>query len=232
MVDLSTWFTFGAVGMVAGTVALAYGFRLIPEENRRRYSILVAVPLIAVGAYALMALGISGIETQSGESLYVLRYVDWLLTTPLHILYLGLLAGAAMGTIYRSLGLMALTIVFGFGGAVLSGAVGWLLYLAGTAAFAGVVYYAMYDFEDAVREKDDVTVALYRKLRAFLVVLWLMYPFIWLLAPVGVGLMNTETSALVISYLDIVSKVGFGLIALSGQLSDTEAPDSAGVTAD
>lgn len=232
MVALSTWFTFGAVGMVAGTIALAYGFRLIPEENRKRYSILVAVPLIAVGAYALMALGVSGIETQSGESLYVLRYVDWLLTTPLHVLYLGLLAGAAMGTIYRSLGLMALTIVFGFGGAVLSGAVGWLLYLAGTAAFGGVVYYAMYDFDEAVREKDDVTVALYRKLRAFLVVLWLMYPLIWLLAPVGFGLMNTETSALVISYLDIVSKVGFGLIALSGQLSDTEAADSAGVTAD
>ena len=232
MVALSTWFTFGAVGMVAGTIALAYGFRLIPEENRKRYSILVAVPLIAVGAYALMALGVSGIETQSGERLFVLRYVDWLLTTPLHVLYLGLLAGAAMGTIYRSLGLMALTIVFGFGGAVLSGAVGWLLYLAGTAAFGGVVYYAMYDFDEAVREKDDVTVALYRKLRAFLVVLWLMYPLIWLLAPVGFGLMNTETSALVISYLDIVSKVGFGLIALSGQLSDTEAADSAGVTAD
>ena len=232
MVALSTWFTFGAVGMVAGTIALAYGFRLIPEENRKRYSILVAVPLIAVGAYALMALGVSGIETQSGERLFVLRYVDWLLTTPLHVLYLGLLAGAAVGTTYRSLGLMALTIVFGFGGAVLSGAVGWLLYLAGTAAFGGVVYYAMYDFDEAVREKDDVTVALYRKLRAFLVVLWLMYPLIWLLAPVGFGLMNTETSALVISYLDIVSKVGFGLIALSGQLSDTEAADSAGVTAD
>jgi len=232
MATLSTWFSFGAVGMAVGTLALAYGFKLVDEDDRRRYSILVAVPLIAVGAYGLMAVGISSISTQSGESVYVLRYIDWLLTTPLHVLYLGLLAGAAMGTIYRSIGLMALTIVLGFAGAVLDGILGWLLYILGSAAFMGVIYYAMYDFDDAVQQKPDATVALYRKLRAFLIVLWLMYPFIWILAPVGLGLMNIETSALVISYLDIVSKVGFGLIALSGQLVVTETADASGVTAD
>jgi sensory rhodopsin len=115
---------------------------------------------------------------------------------------------------------------------VLDGILGWLLYILGSAAFLGVIYYAMYDFDDAVQQKDDSTVALYRKLRAFLIVLWLVYPFIWVLAPVGLGLMNIETSALVISYLDIVAKVGFGLIALSGQLVVTEASDPAGVTAD
>lgn len=232
MTTLSTWFTFGTLGMLAGTLALAYGFRFIPDANRKRYSILVAVPLIAVGAYGLMALGFSSITSQSGDTVYVLRYVDWLLTTPLHILYLGLLAGAAMGTIYRSLGLMALTIMFGFGGAVMSGVLGWALYVFGSIAFAGVIYYAMYDFDDAVQAKDAMTVALYRKLRAFLIVLWLMYPFIWALAPAGLGLMNVETSALVMSYLDIVAKVGFGLIALSGQITITEAPEAAGVAAD
>jgi len=232
MATLSTWFSFGTVGMAVGTLALAYGFTLIDEDHHRRYSILVAVPLIAVVAYGLMALGISSISTRGGESVYVLRYLDWLLTTPLHVLYLGLLAGAAMGTIYRSIGLMALTIVLGFAGAVLDGIFGWLLYLLGAAAFVGVIYYAMYDFDDAVKQTDDSTVALYRKLRAFLIVLWLIYPVIWILAPVGLGLMEIETSALVISYLDIVSKVGFGLIALSGQLVASETTDSAGVTAD
>ena len=135
MSTLTTWFSFGTVGMALGTLALAYGFKLIDEKNHKRYSILVAVPLIAVGAYGLMALGISNISTQSGESVYVLRYIDWLLTTPLHVLYLGLLAGAAMGTIYRSIGLMALTIVLGFGGAVLDGILGWLLYILGSVAF-------------------------------------------------------------------------------------------------
>ena len=59
----------------------------------------------------------------------------------------------------------------------------------------------------------------YRKLRAFLVVLWLVYPVIWLVGPNAVGVMDVETTALVVSYIDIVSKVGFGLIALNGYVA-------------
>jgi len=44
--------------------------------------------------------------------------------------------------------------------------------------------------------------------------------------------MQIETSALVVAYLDVVSKVGFGLIALSGQLSVEEATTTTEVTAD
>jgi len=39
--------------------------------------------------------------------------------------------------------------------------------------------------------------------------------------------MNLETTALVVSYIDVVAKVGFGLIALSGQLSITGAAAAA-----
>lgn len=60
-----------------------------------------------------------------------------------------------------------------------------------------------------------------------------MYPVIWLVAPIGFGLMQIGTSALVISYIDVVAKVGFGLVALSGQLSLLETSGAAeGVTAD
>jgi len=232
MSQLSTWFGLGAVGMAVGTLMLAYGFRLVPEQNRRRYAILVAVPAIAFGAYVLMVFGIGEIETQSGEVLFGMRYLDWLLTTPLHILYLGLLAGATMGTIYRSIGLMALTIVFGFAGAYFAGIGGWLLFGLGSATFGGVVYYALADFDEAAQQKDDITLALYRKLRAFLIVLWLMYPVIWVLAPFGIGLMNIETSALVLSYLDVIAKVGFGLIALSGQMTLVETAETAPAASD
>ncbi|MFC7057911.1 bacteriorhodopsin [Halovenus salina] len=65
-----------------------------------------------------------------------------------------------------------------------------------------------------------------------MVVLWLIYPVIWMLAPVGLGLMQINTSGLVVAYLDIVSKVGFGLIALSGQLSAETASTATEVAAD
>lgn len=232
MVDVTTWLSLGAVGMALGTLVLAVGFWLVPASNRRRYSILVAVPLIAVVAYGLMSQDISAVETARGESVFALRYLDWLLTTPLHILYLGLLAGATMGVIARAMGLMAATIVLGFLGAVLAPPLKWVLFLAGSAVFVGVIYYTFYDFDESAQEGDDTTLALFRKLRAFVIVLWLIYPVIWIVAPVGFGFMTLETTALVVSYIDVVAKVGLGLIALSGQLSVTDTTDTAATPAD
>jgi len=232
MVDLTTWFALGGLGMFLGTLGLAVGFRLVPRAHWRRYAILVAVPAIAVGAYALMALGFGGVETQDGSTIFALRYLDWLLTTPLHVLYLGLLAGAATGVIARTIGLMALTIVFGFAGAMIAGLSGWALFGLGSVTFAGVVYYTYVDFAESASERDEVTLALYQKLRAFVIVLWLLYPGIWILAPTGIGLLNAGTYVLVISYLDVVAKVGFGLIALSGQLTVGDTAVEAEVTTD
>jgi len=229
---LVTWFWLGAIAMAIGTVALAYGFRLVPRQNWRRYSILVAVPAIAVGAYILLAFEVGVLETQAGDPLFSMRYVDWLLTTPLHVLYLGLLAGATLGAINRSLVLMALTIIFGFAGAYVVGPMKWVLFAAGSVAFVGVIYYAYTEFDRAVQAKDGRTVALFWKLRAFLVILWLVYPAIWMVSPFGVGFMNVETAALVLSYLDVVAKVGFGFIALSGQLSITERGTETEIAAD
>jgi sensory rhodopsin len=223
MVATTTWFALGTVGMALGTLVLGAGVRVVPAEHRRRYATLVVVPLIAVGAYALMALGMGGVSTRIGSTVYVPRYLDWLLTTPLHVLYLGLLAGATMGALYRATGLMVVTILLGFAGAILASPAKWVLFLAGSGTFAGVVFYTVRDFAAAATAGDATALAVFRKLRAFLVVLWFIYPVIWLVAPVGLGLMNTTTTALVTAYLDVVAKVGFGLIALSGHLASTAA---------
>jgi len=49
------------------------------------------------------------------------------------------------------------------------------------------------------------------------VVLWTLYPVVWLLAPVGFGLMTPGTEMMVIVYLDVITKVGFAILALMGQ---------------
>ena len=226
MADATFWFTLGTIGMALGTLLLAVGTRYVPGTNRRRYAILVAVPGIAVVAYALMTQDVASFTSPTGGIVFVPRYVDWLLTTPLHIIYLGLFAGASMSVIYRAAGLQAATIVFGFLGATVASPLKWVLFLAGGTAFAAVVYYALTDFVTAAEERGGTTAALYRKLRAFLVVLWFVYPVIWIVGPNAVGIMDVETTAFVVSYIDIVSKVGFGLIALNGHVAfaETETP--------
>jgi len=221
MDTITTWFTLGLLGELLGTAILAYGYTLVPESTRRRYLLLVAIPGIAVVAYGLMALGFGAFQTES-HTVYVIRYADWLLTTPINVLYLGLLAGAARDDIAKLVGLQALTIVFGFAGAVTASPISYGLFALGAACFAGVVYLLYRDIADAAAATlSDIEHGLYETLRNFLVVLWLVYPVLWLLGQAGIGLVDVETSALVITYLDVVTKVGFGIIALYGQTTLT-----------
>jgi sensory rhodopsin len=215
MVEITTWFAMGTVGMLLGTVGLGYATTLLPAAERRRFWLLVVVPGIALVAYGVMALGFGGLDTTTGI-VYIPRYVDWLLTTPIHVAYIGLLVGADRSLIYRVAALQAATIVLGFAAALLSFPLNLLLFAAGSVTFGGVVWYFFNDFERvAVESQPDSVVDLFRKIRSFVVVLWLVYPVIWVLAPAGFGLMDIETTSLVVTYIDVVAKVGFGLIVLN-----------------
>jgi len=228
-IDITLWFVLGTLGMALGSVGLAYGFVTLSSDRHREYADVVVVTLIATVAYGLMALDVGEISTATGAAIYIPRYVDWLLTTPLHVVFIALIAGAGRRLIAKAAGLQAATIVLGFLGAILATPLKELFFLAGSLAFVGVVYLLVIEANETARERDDVTAGLYRKLRNFVIVLWLVYPVIWLLAPTGYGFMDTETASLVITYIDVVAKVGFGLIALNG-LQTLETFDVADAT--
>ena len=219
MDTITLWFTLGLCGELLGTAVLAYGYRLVPEATRRRYLLLIAIPGIAIVAYVLLVLGVGAIDG-GGHTVYLVRYVDWLLTTPINVLYLALLAQASRTDVGKLVGLQVLTIVFGFAGAVSSGALAFGLFGLGAVAFGGVVYLLYNEVADAASAAlSDVEVSLYRTLRNFVVVLWSVYPVVWLLGASGIGLLDVETATLVIVYLDVVTKVGFGVIALHAWLT-------------
>ncbi len=226
MASISLWFLLGTVGMALGTLALLGGLVILPPGRRRAFGLLVAVPAIAFVAYLLMALGLGGLVGARGNTVYLPRYVDWLLTTPIHVLFVGLLAGAPRRVVGRTITLQAATIVLGLLGGLAPAPFNWGLWLVGSAAFAVVIYDVFGPIAAAARERADWVTDAFRQLRSFMIVLWLVYPFIWLVAETGIGVMDTETTALVISYIDVVAKVGFGLIALNAYLrvaSDTDA---------
>jgi len=219
MSTITNWFTLGTLGMLVGTAILTYGFTLVPADKRTRYAVLVSIPGIAIVAYGIMALGIGGLDV-GGRTVWVPRYVDWLLTTPLNVLFLALFAGADRRTTGALVGLQTLTIVFGMAGAVIGGPLGWALFALGSLAFLGVGYLLYGPVAAAGRRTHtEVGVGLFETLRNFVVVLWAVYPIIWVLGQTGLGLMDLETTALVVAYLDVVTKVGFGLLALHGEIT-------------
>lgn len=142
-----------------------------------------------------MALDLGVVTSARGATLYIPRYVDWLLTTPLHVIYVGWLAGADRSTLGKLAGLQAATIVLGFAGGMVASPLNLVLFAAGSVVFAVLVYLLYTDISDLAHERDDMTLALYRTLRNFVVVLWLIYSIIWLLGGPGFGFIDTETAS-------------------------------------
>lgn len=210
--EITTWFWLGAIGMAAGTAVFVWGGIVEGEETVKYYATLTAISGIAAVAYLLMALEI-GWTVVDGRTVFIPRYIDWLLTTPLLLLYLAMLVEADRLTIGKLIAANVVMIVAGMVAALLSGPERFGLFMLGAIAFLVVVYYLIGPLTD--RASGRATESLYYSLRNLTVVLWAVYPVIWLLGPPGLDLMTELVDVVLITYLDLITKVGFGLIALN-----------------
>lgn len=214
MIDVTTLFWVGTIGMAAGTAAFVWSGLTSARESLRYYLVLTAISGIAAVAYALMALEIGWFTVGARDAtVFIPRYVDWLLTTPLLLLYLGMLAGATRGELVALTVLDVVMIVAGFVGAILPGVERYVPFAAGALAFLAIVYLLLRRVTE--RAEDRATESLFHSLRNLTVVLWLVYPLVWLLGPPGIGVLTELVDVMLITYLDLITKVGFGLIALN-----------------
>ncbi|WP_435176033.1 bacteriorhodopsin [Halorussus sp. AFM4] len=222
----TSWFWIGAIGMAAGTVAPAW--RLATERRHRaHYAVLALITGIATVAYATMALGIGGIDV-GGTVLYLPRYVDWLLTTPLLVLYLGLLCRPSRRVYAALVAVDVFVMGSGVVAGLLDGTAKYAMYLAGSVAYLGLLWLLLRTLPRAATGYSDRVDAVFTKLRNLTVVLWTLYPVVWILSPLGLGLLDVGTEVLVVTYLDLISKVGFVVIAVNGRDAlDSLADDAA-----
>jgi len=209
------WFWVGAAGMTLGTVPPVVDALRNPQ--RARYdAVLAAVTGVAAVAYTLMALGI-GEQTVGGHAVHLARYADWLVTTPLLVLYLCLLCRPGRRTYVTLVALDAAVIGAGVGAALTPTAQRWAFYAVGCVAYLGLLYGLLVSLPRALGDDADSRVAAtFTVLRNLTVVLWTLYPAVWLLAPTGVGVLQPEMEAIVVVYLDFISKVGFVAYAIVG----------------
>jgi bacteriorhodopsin len=214
------------------------------EEDRRRqefYIVTIFITAIAFANYLAMALGF-GLTTVevAGEELpiYWARYTDWLFTTPLLLIDLGLLAGANRNQIATLVGLDALMIGTGAvatlsSAGVLLGPVGdRLIWWGVSTGFLLVLLYFLFGTltEEANRLPEDAR-SKFGLLRNLIVVVWLVYPVWWILGTEGLGAISLYTETAGFMVLDLVAKVGFGIILLSSREVLDAAGDLAGTSA-
>lgn len=223
ILSVEQWAFVGMLALIAGTLPSLYYFIKDPQ-NKRYYGILAAITGIAATSYTLTALGIGTIPVD-GANFYLPRYVDWLLTTPLLILYMALLCKPGTKIYALLIGLDVALILFGVAAILTQGALSLALFSAGTVAYLALAYLLVVELPQRGNFETDRVEIVFSKLRNVTVVLWTMYPIVWLLAPVGFELLLPSTEMMVIVYLDIITKVGFAILALFGRDALTPLAD-------
>lgn len=219
LTDTTVWAWLGLLAMGAGTVPPLWNWATRSsasgESHARYYATLAGVTGVAALAYLAMALGLGSVATPGGD-LPVARYLDWLITTPLLLLYLGLLARPSRRVLAGLIAVDVVIIAGGIAAVVTAGTRSWALFGLAAAAYVALVYGLLVTLPRSASAERDRVRAVFGTLRNITVVLWTLYPVVWVLAPTGLGLLTSSTEMLVFVYLDVVSKVGFVVVAVAG----------------
>ena len=207
----------GFIVMSLGSLAIyAHGDKRNEFLHHTQFHSLV--PFIAATAYLAMAVGIGRLEMANGETLFLARYFDWVVTTP--ILLTGLILTALhehprhSTHILPAVVLDALMIVTGLLAAISENeAAKWMWFGWSCVAFLGVIYLLLGPVMKATRQLGGKMTGVYKANLVFLLVVWLICPVEWALGPQGLGVLDTAGDAWAILVLDVTAKVVYGFVA-------------------
>ncbi|MFQ3294978.1 MAG: bacteriorhodopsin [Natrialbaceae archaeon] len=234
----SIWLWIGTIGMTIGTLYfIGRGRGVRDREMQQFYIATIFITTIAGAMYLLMATGFGLTEVTVGNEMldiYWARYADWVFTTPLLLFDLALLAGANRNTIATLIGLDVFMIVTGVIAAFESTASYRILWWGiSTGALLVLLYVLVGTLSEQAQQKSAEVSQLFGQLRNLIIVLWLLYPVVWILGTEGtLGVMPLywETAAFMV--LDLTAKVGFGVVLLRSRsvLEAATKPDTSAVT--
>lgn len=215
------WLWVTAGGMILATVVFLYLAATGRRENLHHYITSSVITLWAGIMYVLMASGSGVAQTDGGtETFFFLRYVDWVITTPLLLLGLSWVAlgglGRRSGTVLAIVAADVVMIIFGFFAALQSGGFKYLWFIISAIAFIVMLYLIWGPLRSEAGEGQTRDTNLFFPLAAILTVLWILYPIVWLLGTEGGGAIGSSVEVFFFAVLDILAKVGFGLYLLNG----------------
>ncbi|EZP53856.1 bacteriorhodopsin [Sphingomonas sp. RIT328] len=182
-----------------------------------------SVPFIAATAYLAMAFGIGTLLKVDGSAVYVARYLDWSVTTPILLAGLVLLAfheqgrtGEVGGHLTAIIVLDVLMIVTGLVSALAGPPlIKWVWYAWSCVAFLSVLYLLWGPLRAKAVERGAALGGAYNKNLAFLTVIWFLYPIVFLVGPEGLKIISDPASVWAILIMDVLAKVVYAFYAAS-----------------
>lgn len=224
---LATQYMFwvGFVGMAAGTLYFLVERNSLAPEYRSTATVAALVTFVAAIHYYFMkqAVGESGLLSEIDGFPTEIRYIDWLVTTPLLLIKFPLLLGLKGGK-GRSLltKLVIADIIMIIGGYIgessinLAGGftqLGLWAYVVGCVAWFYIIYLLFTNVTKAAEDKPGPIRKALLQMRLFILIGWAIYPVGYAVTLFAPGIEVQLVRELIYNFADLINKVGFGLIA-------------------
>lgn len=211
------WTAIGLVCMTLG--AIFFGVKAASAKLERWRTLLTLnffICAIASVLYLVMLTG-QGEGVFGDHNSYWVRYVTWMLSTPLLLLDLTFLGRSSRSTTGALLGANALMLATGFLADVYPNSNNMTWYIVSCGAYLGVVYLLLvpYRTEAELSHPGKVGQQAFQKVLTVHIALWSLYPVVWILADTGFNIISDGVEAMFYSILDIAAKVGFGLLSMN-----------------
>lgn len=216
--ESTTLFTTFAGIFGVGVLTLLVVSRAYLSNYQPMFTVAVLVPVIAGLSYLLAAYGI-GYVTVDGSTVNVVRYIDWIITTPI-LMYLLAYAmipnSQEMWQTFSRWGVLILAVnVCGLAAELVGGTFKALLFTLSSLIYLSVLYLVIdrllvldqYDLSDQQRY--------FALLMAWVIlILWTGYPVVWILGPSGIAAFSAALTVGAFGVLDVLTKIGFAYLLL------------------
>ena len=103
-----------------------------------------------------------------------------------------------------------------YGALTVDTTVKYLWFAFGCIAFLVVLYEILIPIRAAARDRGPEHARLYDRLVWTLMVLWFVYPIVWVLGTEGSQIIGLSGEVGIFAIVDILAKVGFGLLLVGG----------------
>jgi bacteriorhodopsin len=220
-------FMLGFVSMAAGTLYFVLERTEMKPEHKATATYAALITFIAAILYWQMkdVVSFPGMtDVAAIESTMPIRYLDWVLTTPLLLLEFGIiasLAGAPKGTTYRLVLADLVMIITGYFGEMgIPGSVGnYVNFIISSLAWVYIAYtiWNIKPTKGTAAVKNSIA-----NMKKFVIFGWLIYPIGTatqeFLEISGSDAKTLELAvclaAIIYVVADVINKVGFGIVAL------------------
>ncbi len=226
---MTTQFTFAAafLAMMGGAYYFSLMKSAVPVEYQSSVATSAVYCFMAAVMYAYMnyKFGLGTDTLKNGQYPTVLRYIDWIVTTPLIVLKFPQLLGSdEKGRSIATLVIVAdvMMILFGFIGETAINSsksldfnlIGFAMFGVSMLAWMFILFILYSTVTEASADKLGPIQAGLSKLKLFILIGWAIYPLGYIITLISNDPSLRIWRELIYNIADLFNKVGFGMVAL------------------